>query len=266
MPRILWCLGILILVPAVRAQEGPGPHGPPDDKRRTVRSYFHNLTYNVIAVPQRENYKGLLITGGLTAPSFLLDGELENYFADHPHEDFGLIGARLGGGVALAGVTVGLFSAGRIARGDRFRAASYDLSQAFIVNGVYTNLLKLAVRRERPDGSNRASFPSGHASNAFAISTAFAKHYPKLRVPLYGFATFVAVSRMAANKHHLSDVVAGSGLGAVIGSSVVRRNSRPPDPKALESDDPSPPAASWQVIPWSGPSADGTGARLIVTF
>jgi membrane-associated phospholipid phosphatase len=285
MRGLLCGLGVLLAVPTVRAQEtpppapaepaqpqaspilpGPAPHGPPDDKRRTVRSYFHNLTYNFIAVPQRENRKGLLITAGLTAPSFLLDDEFQQYFVDHPHEDFGRIGANLGGGVAIAGVTVGLFSAGRIARGDTFRAASYDLSQAVIVNGIYTTLLKVTVRRERPDGSNKASFPSGHASNAFAMSTAFAKHYPKLSVPLYGFATFVAVSRMAASKHHFSDIVAGSGLGAVIGSSVVRRNSRPPDPKALESDDPSPPVASWQVVPWSGPSADGTGARLIVTF
>jgi membrane-associated phospholipid phosphatase len=245
---------------------GPRPHGPPDDKRRTVRSYAHNLAWNFIAVPQRENWKGLAITTGLTAPSFLLDDEFQQYFVDHPHDNFGKIGASLGGGFAIAGVTVGLFSAGRIARGDRFRAASYDLSQAVIVNGVYTTLLKLATQRERPDKSDRHSFPSGHASNAFAMSAAFAKHYKKLAVPLYGFATFVAVSRMAASKHHFSDIVAGSGLGAVIGSSVVRRLDRPPDVKAPKPDEASPPAATWQVVPWPGPSGDGTGARLIVTF
>src|SRR5262245_48942745 len=58
---------------------------------------------------------------------------LKQYFVDPPHENFGRIGANLGGGVAVAGLAVGLFSTGRIARGDTFRAASYDLSEAIIV-------------------------------------------------------------------------------------------------------------------------------------
>jgi hypothetical protein len=127
---------------------------------------------------------------------------------------------------------VGLFSAGRISRGDRFRAASYDASQAVIVNWTYTSALKLAIHRERPDMSDHSSFPSGHSSNAFAMASVFAKHYKKLAIPLYGAATYVAVSRMAANKHYFSDIVAGSSLGWVIGRSVVRRNSRPPDGEA----------------------------------
>lgn len=280
----LCCLAFMAVSPSIGAQEpsppaeptppqapplvpGPRPHGPPDDKRRTVRSYVHNLAYNFLAVPQRENLKGFLITAGLTAPSFLLDDEFKQYFADHPHETFGKIGANLGGGLAVAGLTVGVFSAGRIAQGDRFRSASYDLSQAVLVNGVYTTILKFAVQRERPDKSDHRSFPSGHASNAFAMASTFAKHYKKLSIPLYGFATYVAVSRMAASKHYFSDIVAGSGLGLVIGTSVVRRNDRPPDVKPPKPDDvPTPEAATWQVVPWAGPAGDGTGARLIVTF
>jgi membrane-associated phospholipid phosphatase len=280
---VLSCLVFMALAPSIGAQEpsppadpkppqapplvpGPRPHGPPDDKRRTVRSYVHNLAYNFLAVPQRENVKGLVIAAGLTAPSFLLDEECKQYFADHPHETFGKIGANLGGGLAVAGLTVGVFSAGRIARGDTFRSASYDLSQAVIVNGVYTQLLKFAVQRERPDKSDHKSFPSGHASNAFAMAATFAKHYKKLAIPLYGFATYVAVSRMAASKHYFSDIVAGSGLGLVIGSSVVRRNDRPPDVKQPKPDEPTPEAATWQVVPWAGPAGDGTGFRLVVTF
>jgi membrane-associated phospholipid phosphatase len=244
---------------------GPKPHGPPDDKRRTVRSYLHNLGYNFIAVPQRENRKALLISTGLTAPSFLLDDEFKQYFVDHPHDNFGDIGATLGSSAAVFGVTVGLFSAGRISRGDRFRAATYDLSQAVIVNQAYTTALKLVVQRERPDESDNRSFPSGHASNAFTIASVFTKHYKKLSIPLYGFATFIATSRMAANKHYFSDVVAGSCLGWVIGRSVVRRNGRPPDVKAPAPDE-LVPHATWQVLPWAGPAGDGTGLRLVVTY
>jgi hypothetical protein len=250
--------------PAPPLIPGPGTHVQPDDKRRTLRSYAHNLGYNFLSPLQHENHKALLITAGLTAPSFLLDHDFEQYFIDHPHDDFGKIGEKLGGTVAVAAVTIGVFSAGRISRGDNFRATSYDLSQAIIVNAVYTTALKYTVRRERPDGSNNLSFPSGHASNAFAIASVVARHYKKLAIPAYAFGTFVAVSRMAAEKHHFSDIVAGSGLGWSIGSSVVRRNGRPPDPPKAEK--PPPDKATWQITPWAGPSRDGRGLALIVTF
>lgn len=252
--------------PAPPLIPGPGKAVQPDDKRRTLRSYGHNLAYNFLAVLQRDNYEPLLMTAAFTGVSFPLDNDCEQYFTDHPHENFGRIGANLGSTVAVAGLTIGLFSAGRISRDDRFRSASYDLSQAMIVTGVYTNAIKLAVRRERPDASNNRSFPSGHASNAFTIASVISRHYKKLAIPAYAFGTFVAVSRMAAEKHHFSDIVAGSGLGIAIGRVVVRRNGRPPDPKPGAPEGPPPDRTTWEVTPWAGPSGDGRGLALIVSF
>ena len=145
--------------------------------------------------------------------------------------------------------------------GDRFRAATYDLSQAIIVNQVWTQALKLAIRRERPDESNRVSFPSGHASNAFTAATVIVRHYPRLGVPVFAAASYVAVSRMAANKHHFSDIVAGSGFGYGVGRLVTRRNSRAPDPPAAPA-----PVTSLAVVPDGGPAGDGAGARLVISF
>jgi hypothetical protein len=247
----------------------PGPMPSrlrPDDKRRTVRGYFNNLGYNFLGVLTRGNHKPLLITTALTASSFLLDDEGKKYFVDHPHSSWGTIGSNLGGTLAVGGLTIGMFSAGRISRGDKFRATSYDLSQAIIVTAVYTSALKVAVRRERPDGSNNMSFPSGHSSNAFAAASVVARHYPKLAIPLYGVATYIAVSRMAANKHHLSDIVAGGGLGWGIGRAVVRRNGRPPDVKPGETGEPPPDKTTWLVTPWAGPAGDGRGLAIVVTF
>jgi membrane-associated phospholipid phosphatase len=252
--------------PAPPLIPGPKPHVQPDDKRRTLRSYGHNLGYNFISVFQSDNHESLVIAGSLAIPAFALDDDVEQYFIDHPNDSFGRIGADLGGALAVGGLTIGLFSAGRISRGDTFRAATYDLSQAIIVTQVYTYALKLATQRERPDHSDNHSFPSGHASNAFTMASVISRHYRKLAIPAYAFGTYVAVSRLAAGRHFFSDVVAGAGLGVSVGRAVVRRNGRPPDPRPATSAEPSTHAAVWDVVPWAGPSGDGRGLELVVRF
>jgi len=240
------------------AQKKPRP--APDDKRRTLRSYGCNLVYDFLGVVTPGNRVPLLVTAALTAPAAAWDDEGVAYFRKHPHKHFGDIGAAMGGGIAIGALTVGVFSAGRVARGDNFRACTYDMSQAVIVNGVYTQVLKFAIRRERPDLSNRQSFPSGHASNAFAAATVVARHYRFLRVPVYGLASFIAISRMAANKHYLSDIVAGAGFGFGVGRSVVRRNGRPPDkPGTID-------VTKVFIVPDTGPSGDGRGAAISIAF
>jgi membrane-associated phospholipid phosphatase len=179
----------------------------------------------------------------------------------HPHANWGRIGRNLGGTLAVSGLTIGFFSAGRIARGDRFRATTYDVSQAIIVNFTYTVALKLIVGRERPDHSNRQSFPSGHASNAFAGASVIAHHYGDwLGIPAYGVATYIAASRLASHRHHLSDVVAGSVFGYGVGRAVYRRNSRPPDAGTAD------PGKVVVLEPDPGPSGEGTGLRLSIRF
>jgi membrane-associated phospholipid phosphatase len=234
-----------------------------DDKRRTMKGYWNNLAYNFLGVATRGNHEPLLVTAALTAPAFAWDDEGRKYFEQHPHPDFGRLGSTLGGSIAVAGLTVGAFSAGRMSSGDRPRAATYDLSQAIIVNQVWTQALKLAIRRTRPDESNRVSFPSGHASNAFTVATVLVRHYPRLGVPGFGVATYVAVSRMAANKHHFSDIVAGAGFGYGVGRLVTRRNSRAPDAPAAPP--PPTPTTLW-IAPDGGPAGDGAGARLVISF
>jgi membrane-associated phospholipid phosphatase len=80
-----------------------------------------------------------------------------------------------------------------------------------------TNVLKNAVKGKRPDNSTNDSFPSGHTSVAFATATYFAWEY-KEKVPwspalFYGLASVVGLGRIANNRHYLSDVLFGAGLG-----------------------------------------------------
>lgn len=75
-----------------------------------------------------------------------------------------------------------------------------------------------ATRRYVP--SDRYSFPSGHSLNAFAIGSVLALSFPPLAAPLLLVAASVAASRVVLGRHFLSDVLAGSALGALIGGSV----------------------------------------------
>ncbi len=103
--------------------------------------------------------------------------------------------------------------------------------------GVVTPLLKRAFGRARPiqnEGSHSfhplssrfQSFPSGHATNAFAFATAVAGHYDGWLVPtiVYTVASGVAASRVNDNVHFASDVVAGALIGHAVARGVLSRH------------------------------------------
>lgn len=83
---------------------------------------------------------------------------------------------------------------------------------AGIVNG-----LKYSVGTMRPDGSTPNSFPSGHTATAFMAAHMLHKEYgnesPWISVGGYTVATVVGVSRVLNNRHWVSDVLAGAGIG-----------------------------------------------------
>jgi len=95
-----------------------------------------------------------------------------------------------------------------------FRQASYSLGAAegFAIIG------KSLVHEQRPDHSDNHSFPSGHASVAFASTTTLYRRYGwEMGLPAYALATVTAGARVAARKHHWYDVIAGAAIGAATG-------------------------------------------------
>jgi hypothetical protein len=73
--------------------------------------------------------------------------------------------------------------------------------------------LKLLTREKRPDSNEHDSFPSGHATAAFAIATVQSDLHPKQSWEWYAGATLISWSRLRLDRHHLQDVIAGAGLG-----------------------------------------------------
>ena len=215
-------------VPAVVDTTSPAESGPAasaGDGRRTLSLLPANLGRGVVGVFHADNLGPFLVGGIAAGSASFLDDHVRSSVAN-PDSGFGK-SLETAGGWPSSVLVVGLFTAGRLAHGPRFRAMSYDLLDAMVINSGYAQLLKVTVRRERPDGSNNQSFPSGHASNAFTLATVAEVHYGwKLGVPAYALAAVVGYSRIVRDKHYLSDTVAGAALGYIVGRTVVRMNGR----------------------------------------
>ena len=89
---------------------------------------------------------------------------------------------------------------------------------AMVTNGILTETMKRGFGRKRPNGSCCKSFPSGHTSHSFTIATIVNELYGnQMGIAAYCLAVLVATSRINDNKHYLSDVLFGAGLGTAVG-------------------------------------------------
>lgn len=208
-----------------QTENTPAPSPADRDGRRTMARLPANLGRGVVGVFDKDNLVPFLVGGVATGGAAFFDDNVRKAVSN-PDSEFGKT-LENAGAWPISVAVAGLFIGGRFARGTRFRATTYDLANAAVVNLGYTELLKVTVRRERPDGSNTQSFPSGHSSDAFTWATVFERHYGwKLGVPAYALAATMGYSRIVRDKHYLSDVVAGATLGYIVGRTVVRVNSR----------------------------------------
>lgn len=117
---------------------------------------------------------------------------------------------------APAGVMLGLKAAGYRGRSEWSHMLAADaLSVAMMTATV--NGLKYSIGRLRPDGSRHNSFPSGHTATAFMTATMLHKEYgwrlPWLSIGGYTAAAVTGLSRIFNNRHWLTDVIAGAGIG-----------------------------------------------------
>ena len=180
------------------------------DKEIRPYTFFEDQTYvgiplflaGVIAKQEkhsfRQDYNNTTKRSRLIKNTF--HNELDNYTQFAP--------AVLAMGLNLAGVE-GRSNFGRFAASS---AMSYALMAAIV------NPIKYGAKEMRPDGSTANSFPSGHTATAFVSATILHKEYgltvsPWYSVAGYGVATATGVMRVLNNRHWVSDVLAGAGIG-----------------------------------------------------
>ena len=118
-------------------------------------------------------------------------------------------------------MATGLKIAGVEGRSDWGRyLASTAMSYGFMA--LFVNSIKYTAKEMRPDGSTRNSWPSGHTATAFVGATILHKEYGLTRSPWYsvagyGVATATGVMRVLNNRHWVSDVLSGAGVGIMSG-------------------------------------------------
>jgi len=98
------------------------------------------------------------------------------------------------------------------------------LGTSEILMGITVGSLKKITHIERPDGSNFYSFPSGHTAQAFVSAAFMSKELGQksiwFSIGAYTIASVTGFLRIANNKHYISDVLFGAGLGILTVHSV----------------------------------------------
>lgn len=136
-------------------------------------------------------------------------------------------GDSFGNGGYLAALGAATWGYGLLSGNSDVRGTGSSMMKGLVLDALVVASLKSAVGRTRPDGSDTRSFPSGHTSGAFTVSTILARrHGLAVGIPAFGLATFTAVARMEDNRHYLSDVVAGAAIGIAIGQLVTPKPRR----------------------------------------
>ena len=135
------------------------------------------------------------------------------------------------------------FAASRAGRASYARVDAILITEAMAIASDATDVMKFTIGRQRPfvhavapdakattppSADNNMSFPSGHATLAFSLVTAGTevaslrgyRHAPWIWRAGLPVAALTAYFRVAADRHYLTDVLAGAGIGSALGFAV----------------------------------------------
>jgi len=218
---------------ALLAQQPAGP--PPTPRHTGVKAMAQHLVTNFKYLPSTENLLWAGAGGGLALAAHPFDDDVNRALVGNSAaEAFFKPGAVLGELYTLLPSAAAVYTIGRIKDQPKVSHLGMDLIEALAMSEALTVALKYTTRRERPDGSGKTSFPSGHAADTFAFATALERHLNwRFAVPAYVFASYVAISRLPANRHWLSDTVFGSTVGIIAGRTVTSHEAERPYPVAV---------------------------------
>ena len=207
---------------------------------------------DVFSAPARFRAEDWMVAGAATgaiALSMLIDEPVRDFMnrnQDPRLSDWLRVGRQYGNIVTPVSIAGALYVAGLAFKDGSLRQTGLMVAEATAFAGITTTVIKIIAGRSRPflgqgasdfrgfqDQDDYFSFPSGHATVAFALTTVLADRidHPVATIVLYLLAGSTVLQRMHDDRHWLSDVLAGSMIGYVFGKAVVRLH----EPKDIDA-------------------------------
>ena len=188
-----------------------------------VKALLTDMRDDVVHLPSKTNLYVALAGGALAAGIHPIDVAVNARLINH-YDTVNAVFAPAkyyGDTPEQVAFSVGTWLLGRVMDKPRMAHLGLDLLRAQAVTEMLVEPIKFASNRERPDGSNHQSFPSGHAAITFAAAAVVERHFGwKGSLAAYAVAAYVSASRLHDNRHYLSDVVFGAAVGTIAGRTV----------------------------------------------
>ncbi len=196
-----------------------------EERSQTAEKWFFNDLPRHVGGDFKETFWNgwhlLLLTVGSVTTTALHEKDREIQAAFDPEDPLGKsksVFGTIGSPFILGGATLAALVGAKMADAPKATLTAGTMLEAWSLTMALTLGLKLATQRTRPDGSDHFSFPSAHTSGAFALATVTEVFYgPAFGIPSYALASMVGLSRIDANQHFASDVLAGALLGTLLG-------------------------------------------------
>jgi membrane-associated phospholipid phosphatase len=183
----------------------------------------------------------------LAALAYTQDERINQYTLDHKKNAVTLIGDYIaepwGRGIYPLGIMGGMFLYGSFSSRCEYEYKAMKGIKTFVLAAAAVSIPKYLIQRhgpfendppdhsifEGPQGDfSHTSFPSGHTTMAFAMSTFIAHEFKdkKWVSPLvYSLAMLTAMQRVYDNRHWASDVVVGAALGYGVAKVVCNKKN-----------------------------------------
>ncbi|MYJ53922.1 MAG: phosphatase PAP2 family protein, partial [Nitrospira sp. SB0672_bin_25] len=126
----------------------------------------------------------------------------------------GTIGNRLGDGLTLVLLSIGLWGIGYLRKHKAWQQAGIDGLVAHALAGLAVQSLKHLIGRPRPRWTHQEAFeygpswqggldafPSGHAAASFTVAAVLARYFPEWKGLWYGAALYVGIARVVGGSH-----------------------------------------------------------------
>jgi len=236
-----------------KMQQDPKPKPEPaanDEDKDTSVKLSHNFRglgerflldqKNIWVSPAKLRFTDLgwiIPYGGVTSTLLLTDKDASLHMSHVPstvshYDNLSNVGI-----AAILGGAAGMWVLSYPKHNEHWRETGFLAGEAVINSLVVTEAMKYSLGRQRPNEGNGSgpffnggvSFPSEHASAAFAAAGVIAHEYPGplTRIAVYALAGLVDYSRVRARQHFPSDVFVGSILGNMVAQSVYSQHHDP---------------------------------------